>query len=282
MSQARWQGVADPPPAPPRLWQWPLVIGKLVVFGLVTLLLLPVFLLVRLAEKRPGNAGIGNGIIRLWARTGLALCGLVLQVRGQPMAGKGAVVANHSSWIDILALHSVLAVHFVAKAEVRSWPVIGFLARISGTEFITRQRSEARAQQGAVGARLQRSDSLCFFPEGTSSDGMRVLPFKSTLFAALHLQGQDREFRVQPVSLVYAPGDGLAPNFLGWWGDMDLAAHVLAVLAHSRRGRIVVILHAPVAPADHADRKSLAMACETAVRQGFEALKFSPEGAHSP
>ena len=94
------------------------------------------------------------------------------------------VVANHASWLDIFALNAPQRIYFVSKDEVRDWPGIGWLARATGTVFIARKSREAGVQARLFETRMAAGHRLLFFPEGTSTDGRRVLPFKTTLFAA--------------------------------------------------------------------------------------------------
>ncbi len=119
------------------------------------------------------------------------------------MHEKGAVVANHSSWLDIFTLNASQRIYFVAKSEVSGWPGIGWLARATGTVFITRKGTEAKRQQDLFEARLRAGHQLLFFPEGTSTDALRVLPFKPTLFQAFFTHGLDRVLFIQPVTVVY-------------------------------------------------------------------------------
>lgn len=234
-----------------------------VIYGGLALLLL-----VRLVERpicgmdRPVSPWITQGV----CRAAVWLLGLRLVVRGQPMRGRGAVVANHASWLDIFVLNAVDRVYFVSKAEVAGWAGIGWLARATGTVFITRKGAEAREQQRIFEERLRAGHRLCFFPEGTSTDSRRILPFKSTLFAAFFTHGMEHVVQLQPVTVVYRPAPGVDARFFGWWGEMDFAPHLLSVLAARRGGEVQVILHEP-RPADaFGDRKALAAWCEATVR----------------
>ncbi|PZQ95600.1 MAG: 1-acyl-sn-glycerol-3-phosphate acyltransferase [Cereibacter sphaeroides] len=241
----------------------------LVVYGGLVLLLL-----VRLVERplcgaaRPVSPWITQGVCRI----ALVLLGLRLTVRGARMQGQGALVANHASWLDIYVLNAVDRVYFVSKAEVSGWAGIGWLARATGTVFITRKGAEARAQQAVFEERLRAGHRLLFFPEGTSTDSRRVLPFKSTLFAAFFTSGVEKELQIQPVTVVYRAPKGQDRRFYGWWGEMDFAPHLIAVLAAPRGGAVEVVRHPPRAVAEFADRKALAAWCEAEVRDGF------PEG----
>jgi lyso-ornithine lipid O-acyltransferase len=203
----------------------------------------------------------------------LRIMGLRMTVHGSPMDrrghARGLVVCNHISWLDIFALNAAQRVYFVAKSEVSAWAGIGWLARATGTLFITRKAAEAKRQQHEFEARLRAGHRLLFFPEGTSTDGSHILPFKSTLFAALYAPDMG-QMQVQPASLHYCAPQGMAKNFFGWHGDMDFAPHLAAVLAAPRGGRITLILHPPLAVADYPHRKNLSAACEASVRAGFD------------
>ncbi|EKE45721.1 acyltransferase, putative [Oceaniovalibus guishaninsula JLT2003] len=196
----------------------------------------------------------------------LTVIGLRVEAVGRAMTMPGALVANHASWLDILVLSACGRVTFVSKAEVADWPGIGRIARATGTLFIRRDRREATAQRAAIADRIARNERLLFFPEGTSTDGQRVLPFKTTLFAAF--AGQP--LWIQPVTVIYDAPPGADPRLYGWWGDMALGPHLLRMLSLKRHGRVRVIRHAPIDAAAHPDRKALAQACEDAVRAPFE------------
>jgi len=268
-----WRG-AEPPPLP-RIGPmgWLRVVLRGLPLALVTYGCLALLLLVRLFEapvcglRRP----VTPHITQFVCKAAFLFLGIRLRVRGRPMPGRGAVVANHSSWLDIFALNSCDRVYFVSKAEVAGWPGIGWLARATGTLFIARDRREARAQADLFDARLRAGHRLLFFPEGTSSDGRRVLPFKTTLFAAFHGDGLADSLHVQPVSVIYTAPNGRDPAFYGWWGDMAFGNHFLAVLAQAPQGAVEIVFHDPIPVGDTAHRKELALACENAVRRGVEA-----------
>mgnify|MGYP005840545749 CR=1 FL=1 len=264
-------GPAPPLPQPGGIAAWlriarraALLAALLVAGALATLLL-------RLVERplgglrRPVTPHITQGV----CRAALAILGIGHGIRGRPIQGPGAVVANHASWLDIFALNAHQRVCFVSKSEVARWPGIGLLARITGTVFIDRDRRQVVAQAALFAHRLAGGQRLLFFPEGTSSDGMRVLRFRPTLFQAFMAPDLRGTLRVQPVTVVYQAPPGADRRFYGWWGDMEFAAHLLQVLAAPRQGRVEVIYHPPLRAADFADRKALAAAAEVAVRQGM-------------
>ncbi|HEU0221317.1 MAG TPA: lysophospholipid acyltransferase family protein [Paracoccaceae bacterium] len=204
-----------------------------------------------------------------WARLALFACGLRFRQVGRRMPHGGALVANHASWLDIFALLAPGRVIFLAKSEVRHWPVIGLMAAVAGTMFIERKTTAAKRQQEEMRARIAHGQLLCFFPEGTSTDGLRVLPFKSTLFAALHSPELRDNVWVQPATILYEAPRGRPRNLYGWWGTMPFGRHVWDIVTSSFGGRVTVIFHPPVRAADFADRKALAKRCGDAVASGM-------------
>ena len=252
---------------------WLRILARGTVIGIVTYGGLLLLLLVRLVEaplfaaRRP----VTPWITQFVCCTVLGVIGLRLVRRGQPMAGEGAVVANHASWLDIFALNACDRIYFVAKSEVAAWAGIGWLARATGTAFIARKGAQARAQADLFETRLHAQHRLLFFPEGTSTDAVRVLPFKSTLFAAFFADGLRDRLRIQPVSVVYKPPPGQDPRLYGWWGAMEFAPHFLRMLATARHGHVEVNFHDPVAVAAFPDRKALAAHCEAVIRAAHDA-----------
>ncbi|WP_226781094.1 lysophospholipid acyltransferase family protein [Oceaniglobus trochenteri] len=263
-----------PPPPPLRIGPggWLRVLLRGVVLGVVVFGGLAVLLLVRLIERplcglaRP----VTPHITRAVCRAAFAILGIRYRVRGRAMQGRGAVVANHSSWLDIFAINAADTVYFVSKSEVAAWPGIGWLARATGTLFIRRDPREAALHRDMFHDRLVAGHRLVFFPEGTSTDGRRVLPFKSTLFEAFFKKDMKPIMRLQPLTLIYDPPEGESARFYGWWGDMDFGTHLLKTLAAPRQGAVTVIFHPPVSVADFANRKMLARDLEQTVRAPLE------------
>jgi 1-acyl-sn-glycerol-3-phosphate acyltransferase len=260
----------DVPMVPPRAGApgWLRVALRGTALALVTYGGLLLLLLLRLVERpicgmnRPVTPFVTQGVCRL----ALRILGIRLRETGTPMRQPGAVVANHSSWLDIFTLNAGQRIYFVSKSEVAGWPGIGWLARATGTVFIRRKGTEAKTQQALFEARLRANHRILFFPEGTSTDALRVLPFKSTLFAAFFTHGLEHVLHVQPVTVVYHAPEGQDARFYGWWGEMDFASHLLKVLAAPRQGHVAVTYHAPVAVDAFQDRKALAAHCEAVVR----------------
>ena len=240
-----------------------LVFGCLLILFAVRLVERPLFGL-----DRP----ITPWITQFVCRNAFRLMGIRFSTTGHLMRERGAVVANHSSWLDIFALNARKRIYFVSKAEVAGWPGIGWLARATGTVFIERNRAHARAHTNMFRDRLLVGHKLLFFPEGTSTDGLRVLPFKTTLFAAFYADGLEEVCFIQPVSVCYHAPPGADPRYYGWWGDMGFGEHLIHTLSTWRQGRAELRYHTPLRVADYPNRKALAAACEASVREGHSAM----------
>jgi lyso-ornithine lipid O-acyltransferase len=185
------------------------------------------------------------------------------------------IVANHVSWLDIVVLSAVAPVSFVAKKDVASWPFVKTLARLQRTIFVDREkRATVGDTANEILARLASGDAIVLFAEGTSSDGNRILPFKTSLFAAVKPSGPDATLVsnavVQPLSIVYARRHGLPLGWagrraMGYYGDIGMGENALAVLGSGPLCALVRI-GPPVPLHDFADRKDLARRAETYVR----------------
>lgn len=267
-----WTGDTPPPATPKGGRGWLRVAIRAPILAVVVYGGLLLLLLLRLVERplcglnRPVTPRITVAVCRLT----LMILGIRLTRRGAPMTEVGAIVANHASWLDIFTLNACAPVYFVSKAEVAGWPGIGWLARATGTVFITRDPRAAKDQQRLFEARLRANHRLLFFPEGTSTDGQRVLPFKPTLFAAFYTHGMEHVMHIQPATVIYRAPAGLDRRFYGWWGDMDFGAHFLKVLA-APGGAAEVVFHPPVNVEDFPNRKQLCTKAEDAVRGALDA-----------
>ncbi len=218
-----------------------------------------------------------------WGRftAGLGLDVRVVGELASKRSGRPVIfVSNHSSWIDVPAVGAVLPGSFVAKGDVENWPVVRTIARLGRTVFVSRQRGSTARERDAMQAVLARGDNLILFPEGTSSDGSRVLPFRSSFFALAEGKGiedPNRRPLIQPVSVVYDRLNGLPAGrssrpVFAWYGDMDLASHFWRMTQHLDM-RVTVLLHAPLDPATFPDRKSLSRAVWQTVADGASMLR---------
>jgi 1-acyl-sn-glycerol-3-phosphate acyltransferase len=252
---------------------------RLGLFLALTLALMPVQWLglkCRLGYVRRLPAAYHRALCRLF--------GLEVVRRGEPLAeGPLLMVANHASWLDIVILSSIGPLSFIARHDVAGWPLFGTLARLQRTVFVERKRSRTAQHRDEIVERLAAGDRLVLFAEGTSSDGNRVLPFKSGLFGAAERSVNGRPPTVQPATIAYTHLDGIPlghryRHYYAWYGEMTLLPHLWRVMRQGR-ARVVVHCHAPVNPADFTDRKALALHCERTVAAGLaEALTGRPPG----
>ena len=239
---------------------------KLVFFFLITLVLLPVYFLGKLVFAfKPLEVFIKS----FWSRLGLWLCNIQVLVNGNIDIKAEGFACNHVSWLDILAIQSITDVAFVSKSEVKDWPFFGFLAKIAGTVFIDRRVMAAKGQQVDLLKSLQGGKKLFFFPEGTSTDGSFILPFKSSLFEVFVTlsKADGSSALVQPVVLKYHHSDIESPTIFAWWGDMSLLLHIIDVVANAKSGKVEVIFKETLDARKIGDRKKLALAVERAVQK---------------
>src|ERR1700722_9776437 len=206
------------------------------------------------------------------------LLGLRVRVAGNLASTAGGrpvvFVANHSSWLDIPVLGGRLDACFVSKDDVARWPVVATVARLGRTVYVSRQRGATGRERNAMRTRLASGDNLLLFPEGTSSDGSRVLPFRSSFFAIA--EGPDAPL-LQPVSVVYdrlggVPTGRASRPVFAWYGDMDLASHFWRFAQHKGL-RVTVLLHPPIDPAQFTSRKALSQAVWQTVADGASRLR---------
>ncbi len=178
-------------------------------------------------------------VAQLWQRFVCFLIGVRITVTGAPAEDRPLLLlSNHNSWLDISVLASVAPVSFIAKQEVASWPVVGFLARAQRTVFVDRDRRHATGEQAdAVAGRLSKGDIMVLFAEGTSSDGNKVLPFRSALVGAAQRAIADGGVAtVQPVAIAYPRMLGLPLGrqhrpLVAWYGGTDLLPHLKRILS---------------------------------------------------
>lgn len=238
--------------------------------ALTTLLIAVLWVLDRL--KLPGRRRMSVIYYKL-------VCGLLrirVHVAGERPRQPTLIISNHTSWADILVIGSVTPIDFVAKREVREWPLIGLAAALLRSVFVDRSRRQQTGDAVSdIANRLVEGDSVVLFAEGTSSDGNRVLQFRSALVGAasevLGRLGASQQVVVQPLSICYTRLQGLPMGrqhrpLVAWYGDLDFVPHLREFIA---RGAVdvVVTFGAPVAHGVHANRKELARSIEGTVRR---------------
>ena len=244
-------------------------IGILATFLVFTFLCMPVQWLLLKAGSRAART------FPHWYHRHVArIFGIRITVIGKAAASQGVLlVANHTSWADIVIFSAVAPISFVAKAEVAKWPFFGTLARLQRTVFVERQRRASTGDvRDAIRERLLAGDALVLFPEGTSHDGNTVLPFKSALLGAAEARLADGHYvKVQPVSTAFTGLWGMPMGrehrpLFAWYGDMEMMPHLWEALLAGPLD-VVVQFHEPFS-LDQMDRKELALRAEDIVRRG--------------
>lgn len=197
----------------------------------------------------------------IYHRLLLGMIGVRVRMVGEPAAARPLIlVSNHVSWLDIPVLGSRFPLGFIAKSEVAGWPGIGLLAKLQRTVFVDRNSRAATAKVNeAIAERLREGDPVVLFAEGTSSDGNRVLPYRSALLGATRdAFGGGAPASIQPLAIAYVGLGGVPLGrtrrpMVAWYGDMDLAPHLFAIL---KRGAVDVEIHL-AEPLTGPDRKAL-------------------------
>lgn len=250
-----------------------LVVLKLLVLVLCSLVLVPLQLL---------GMRFGWSIIHhlpvVFHRILLRLFHVRVVEKGTPPGeAPTLVVANHVSWLDIPVIGSVHPLSFIAKSEIEGWPVVGLLAKLQRSVFIDRQRRKATAEvNDALAHRLVKGEVIVLFAEGTTSDGNRLLPFRSSLVGAAQAaltQGSVEQVFLQPLAVSYARRNGLPLTrrdrpFVAWYGDMDLAPH-LKLFLEGHPIDVVVTWGEPIP--FNGNRKEATLAAEASVRRALKA-----------
>jgi 1-acyl-sn-glycerol-3-phosphate acyltransferase len=202
-----------------------------------------------------------------WSRGLVRILGVRLEVAGPPPRGGCLLVANHLSYLDVVVLGALVPCAFVAKAEIARWPVVGFLARSMGTLFVERERKRTLGELNRVlRARLARGETLVLFPEGTSTAGESVLPFRPALLEPAATLGL--AVRYAALGYATAPGERPPAEVVCWWGDMTFGAHLLELL---RLRWVAARVTFGAEPITSPDRKTLAARLQAAVAADFRA-----------
>ena len=258
----------------------------LTVIVLVTLVMLPLQLL----SNRFGWK-LSWYLPRWWHRVAVRLLGIRVIVHGKLDTHRPLMLAvNHSSWKDIVVLSSVADVVFIAKSEVKDWPVFGWLAKWQRTIFIERERRRQTGEQVTeVAKRLADGEIVVLFAEGTTSDGNRILEFKSSLFgAAASALGASPtgSVSIQPVAVAYTHAHGVPLGRYGrplaaWPGDTELTPHLIGVLKEGAID-VQVCFGEPVVYDESSNRKRVTKDVEGQVRSMLQQQLYGTEPALEP
>lgn len=249
------------------------VAGALRLAGFLSLVtaMIPAYYLLRIL--RPGD---DRTVPRLFHGTMLRILGFRVRVQGELTPSAPTLfVSNHISYLDIHVLGSLIPASFIAKSEVAKWPLIGYLARLQKTVFVERRTGCAANQRDGLKEILERGTSLILFPEGTSTNGHEIRPFKSSLFSAVSAPlASGANVTIQPVSIACTEMDGIPVtrafrSLYAWYGDMTLAGHLWNVFKCGNF-TVDVVFHPPISTDGLNDRKTLAALSQTAVAQGLE------------
>lgn len=193
-------------------------------------------------------------LVQWWARKFLSVLNVSLHTQGKFKPGSSLIVANHISWLDIVAIHAVHPrTRFVSKADVKTWPIVGPLVHAAGTLFIERERKrDAMRVVHQMAEALQGGDSVGIFPEGTTGDGTTLLPFHANLLQAAIAA----EAAVQPVALSYGDRHGPRSQSVVYVGETTIVQSLWRI-ASGQGLNVTVDVLSPVG-ARHADRRALA------------------------
>ncbi|CAN5897518.1 lysophospholipid acyltransferase family protein [soil metagenome] len=206
-------------------------------------------------------------LIRWWSKKMLLICGVELTISDQRHGAteeQVLIVSNHVSWLDIFVLNSLQPCYFVAKSDIRSWPMIGWLSEKAGTIFLARgkQREVRRIYEGLV-HQIQAGKRIAFFPEGTTAAQGTILPFHANLFEA----AIEAKVPVQPFSIRYLDSQGALNPAADFIGDMTFVESISVIL---KSGKIIAELsQLPTISTDGAHRRETAQAARLAVAQSL-------------
>lgn len=194
-------------------------------------------------------------------------------------------VSNHTSYIDIVALGSEIYARFTPKIEISKWPLMNLLVNLAYPVYIQRNSAKSLEQKRQILEVLHSGDNIVVFPEGTTNDGRKILPFKTTLFSVAETNEEDENtVTVQPVSIIYKKADGKIVNQnnidnFAWYGDMDFISHFWNLLKTSDN-EAKLVFHDEITPEPQDSRKAIAKKCEDVIYEGFSKespLKLSNE-----
>ncbi len=199
----------------------------------------------------------------------LWLVNIEVKIEGKILKKQGddgiLLVSNHISYIDIPVLGSLVPINFVAKEEVKNWALIGILAKIGSTIFVKRSKDQLLKEKNSIQKVIDNGGKVILFPEGTTSDGTRVLNFKSSLFSSV----ENKDYCIQPVVINYKKINGLPINrwlkpMIAWYGDMEFKPHLIKMIC---LGSIIVKVNflKPVNARQFKNRKSMTLFLQSVI-----------------
>ncbi|MCA1324328.1 lysophospholipid acyltransferase family protein [Herbaspirillum sp. alder98] len=202
--------------------------------------------------------------VRRWSRKLLRICGIALKIDSPAPIPRSLLVSNHISWLDIFVVNSLKPCRFVAKSDIRSWPLVGWLCAKTGTIFISRGKASdvRRIFKGLVES-IERGEHVAFFPEGTTAPQGTLLPFHANLFEA----AIDAKAPVQPYALRYVDRDGRLHPAANFIGEMTIVESILAILRS--RGMTAELTQLPLISTDGMHRRELALLSRAAIAGGL-------------
>lgn len=249
-----------------------LAVFKMAAFLLLCLAVIPVQALILVFH----DGKYARLVPYFWMNGVCKIFGIRVKASGVPYTDQQTIyVSNHLSYLDIPVIGSLLKVRFVSRKDAGNWPLFGWLVKLGQTAFVERSRGAIKGDAGAVSAVLERGFSLVIFPEGTSTDGLEVLPFKSSLFS-LAMREDIPDLNIQPITLRVLNADNKPlktqddRDIYAWHRGLDTPFFVHLWLFAQRKGaEISVTFHPPVKANDYKDRKTLAKACYDTVSNGL-------------
>jgi len=237
-----------------------LIFLRLIIFLLLTLALLPFQFIIVFFIKNYAYI-----IPYFYHKICLRIFGIKIKTFGKVSINSPILlISNHASYLDIIILGSLFKTSFIAKKEISKWPLLGILAKLQNTIFIDRRVSSLKNQENQIIKHLNEKKNLVIFPEGTSSDGNRVLPFKSSLFNIFE-KNLNSKILVQTITIVYKKINGIPMNRIErknitWHSNMDLIPNIFNVLKKLSI-EVEVIFNDEFLPSKEYDRKKLALHC---------------------
>ena len=234
----------------------------------VTIIMLPIQIV-----SFYSNLHLQNTIPRIYHKIILKILGIRINLIGSIADEPGLFISNHASWIDIFLLSSITDLSFIAKKDVATWPVVGFLARLQKTIFIDRANPKTiPVTIKEIEKRILSKEKVVLFAEGTSSDGNRILPFKSSIFMICDLL-REKNHTIQPISIAYTRYNGLPMDrknrpLIAWYGNMNLFNHLMGIIA-SGSFDVDITFHNIIDISKKKSRKEISIECEKRIRSGF-------------